>query len=244
MNTTPNRGMFQNTGSRALISALSMALLLCSNAAFGQAGSKDAQKFQKLGEDARDAIEEARGQFESTVGIYNAIVMAEVDNPEKAYKDLTKATEKSEKLWANAGKSFDKMQKQGDKLFSSWQKDVDAFGNEQMKQIGMQRLEFAQTQNQQMIEKMGAAEEFYQPFISSLKDQQLFMGRDLSPAAIDALQPVAEELNGTAAELLANIDAVLNRGEEAKAAAEGEAGPGEATGIQAEPAEAAEIEAG
>jgi hypothetical protein len=234
MNTTPNFSVFQNTTSHALISVLSMALLLCANAAFGQAGSKDAQKFQELGEDAREAIEEARGQFESTVGIYNAIVMAEVDNPEKAYKDLTKATEKSEKLWADASKTFDKMQKQGGKLFSSWQKDVDAFGSEPMKQVGMQRLEFAQTRNQHMIDKMGAAQEGYQPFISSLKDQGMFMANDLSPAALEALQPLAEELNATAVELLANIDALLNQEEAVEDAAEGE----EATG------EAAEIEAG
>jgi hypothetical protein len=233
MNTTPNLGIFQNTNSHALISVLSMALLLCSNAAFGQAGSKDAQKFQEIGEETREAIVEARGQFESTVGIYNSIVSAEVDNPEKAYKDLTKATEKSEKLWTDASKSFDKMRKQGDKLFSSWQKDVDAFGSEQMKQVGMQRLELAQTRNQQMIDGMDAAEEAYQPFISSLKDQGMFMARDLSPAAMDALQPLAEELNETAAELLAGIDTILKPEEQGvEEAAEGEA------------AEAEEIEAG
>jgi hypothetical protein len=235
MNTTPNLGIFQNTNSHALISVLSMALLLCSNVAFGQAGSKDAQKFQEVGEETREAIVEARGQFESTVGIYNSIVSAEADNPQKAYKDLTKATEKSEKLWADASKSFDKMRKQGDKLFSSWQKDVDAFGSEQMKQVGMQRLELAQTRNQQMIDGMDAAEEAYQPFIISLKDQGMFMARDLSPAAMDALQPLAEELNATAAELLAGIDTILKPEQE---------GVEEAAEGAAEPAEAEEIEAG
>ena len=235
MNTTPNFGIFQNTNSHALISVLSMALLLCSNVVFGQAGSKDAQKFQEVGEETREAIVEARGQFESTVGIYNSIVSAEADNPQKAYKDLTKATEKSEKLWADASKSFDKMRKEGDKLFSSWQKDVDAFGSEQMKQVGMQRLELAQTRNQQMIDGMDAAEEAYQPFIISLKDQGMFMARDLSPAAMDALQPLAEELNATAAELLAGIDTILKPEEE---------GVEEAAEGAAEPAEAEEIEAG
>ena len=235
MNNTPNLGIFQNTNSHALISVLSMALLLCSNVVFGQAGSKDAQKFQEVGEETREAIVEARGQFESTVGIYNSIVSAEADNPQKAYKDLTKATEKSEKLWADASKSFDKMRKQGDKLFSSWQKDVDAFGSEQMKQVGMQRLELAQTRNQQMIDGMDAAEEAYQPFIISLKDQGMFMARDLSPAAMDALQPLAEELNATAAELLAGIDTILKPEQE---------GVEEAAEGAAEPAEAEEIEAG
>ncbi len=111
-----------------------------------------------------------------------------------------------------------------------WQKEVDAFTNEQMKQISVGRLEDATAKNQQMMDKMTAAQAAYEPFMSSLKDQALFMGRDLSPAAIEALQPLAEELNTSAATLLASIDALLNTEVEIDQSAEPAA--------SAEPAEA------
>ena len=205
-------------------------LLLGSNIAFGQAGSKDAQKFQASVEDAREDIEKARVEIDNTMGIYNGIVNTEVDDPEKAYKSLTKEISKSEKAWKTAGSSFDKMGKAGDKLFSGWQKEVDAITNEQMKQISMGRLEDATAKNQKMTGKIEAAQAAYEPFMSSLKDQALFMGRDLSPEAIEALQPLAEELNTSAATLLASIDALLNQDVEIDQSAE-----------PAEPAEPAEV---
>jgi hypothetical protein len=99
-----------------------------------------------------------------------------------------------------------------------------------MKQISVGRLEDATAKNQQMMDKMTAAQAAYEPFMSSLKDQALFMGRDLSPAAIEALQPLAEELNTSAATLLASIDALLNTEVEIDQSAEPAA--------SAEPAEA------
>ena len=60
-----------------------------------------------------------------------------------------------------------------------------------------------------MIERMTAAAEVYNPLISSLKDQALFMGRDLSAEALSALTEVAAELNGMADELYARIAELL-----------------------------------
>jgi hypothetical protein len=203
------RMLLKSSAHIASLGTLSI-LLLGSNIAFGQAGSKDAQKFQSSVEDTRNNIEKAKAEIDTTMGAYNGIVNAEVDNPEKAYKSLTKDISNSEKAWKKATSSFDKMHKAGDKLFASWQKEVDAFSNEQMKQISMDRLEDATAKNQKMSDQVAAAQAAYEPFMISLKDQALFMGRDLSPAAIEALQPLAEELNASAATLLASIDALLN----------------------------------
>jgi len=210
MTNNPVRDVFQTFVFLILLSVLSVTLL-GTHVAFGQAGSKEAQKFQSEGADAREDIQKASVQFANTMDAYNAILNAEVDNPEKAYKSMTKEIDKSEKLWKTAGKSFDNMQKAGNKLFSSWQKEVDTFTNEQMKQISMGQLEKGIAKNQQMLEWMTAAKEAYEPFIGSLHEQALFMGRDLSSAAIEALQPMAVELNAAAATLLASIDALLNQ---------------------------------
>jgi hypothetical protein len=227
MTNNPVRDVLQSIVFLTLLSVLSVTLL-GTNMAFGQAGSKEAQKFQSEGEDAREDIQKASVQFDKTMSDYNAILNSEVDNPEKAFKSLSKDIDKSEKLWKTANKSFDSMQKAGNKLFSSWQKEVDTFTNEQMKQISMEQLEKGNAKYQQMVEQMSAAKEAYEPFISSLNEQALFMGRDLSTAAIEALQPLAEELNASAATLLASIDAVLNQEVEV-ADAEESAEPEEAT---------------
>jgi hypothetical protein len=80
-----------------------------------------------------------------------------------------------------------------------------------MKQISMDRLAEATSGNQLMADRVAAARDAYEPFMTSLKDQTLFMGRDMSPAAIEALQPLAVELNALGTTLLSSIDAVLNQ---------------------------------
>ena len=235
MLTNPFGHALRNIVYLGTLSILSVALL-GANVAFAQAGSKEAQKFQSLGETTRSDIEKSRAQFDQTLTSYNSIVNAEAENPEKAYKTLTKEIDKSAKLWKTAGKSFDKMQDAGAKLFASWQKEIDAFTNEQMKQISVGRFDDMSAKNQQMIDRMTAAQEAYEPFISSLNDQVLFMGRDLSPAAIEALQPLAEELNAAAATLFTNIDALLNQEVEVDDASDPVEADGPATDTSDEPA--------
>lgn len=210
MTIHPVRYALQATAYLALLTVLSVTLP-STNVAFGQAGSKDTQKFQSLVATTRSDLGKARAQFDTTIGAYNVIVNGEAKNPEKAYTALTKEISKSEKNWKTAGTSFDKMQKEGQKLFASWQKEVDAFTNEQMKQISMDRLAEATSGNQRMADRLVAARDAYEPFMTSLKDQTLFMGRDMSPAAMEALQPLAVELNALGTTLLSSIDAVLNQ---------------------------------
>jgi len=195
--------------SLAVLSVLSVALF-AGNTAFAQAGSKDAQKFQELVEKTRTDLGTASAQFETTTAAYNSLVNGEAENPEKAYKGLTKEIDKSEKAWKAAATSYKNMGKAGDKLFKGWQKEVDAYTNEQMKQLSMERLEDVSAKNQKMVERMTAVQEAYEPFIGSLNDQAQFMGRDMSTAAMEALAPMAEELNTSAATLQASIDALLN----------------------------------
>ena len=101
------------------------------------------------------------------------------------------------------------MQKQANKMFANWQEEINAYGNEQMKQLAAERLEGAKTQYDLMVERMKTTGEVYTPFMTSLNDQLVFMSRDLSPEAMAALQPVAQELNTMAGDLFTNIEAIL-----------------------------------
>jgi hypothetical protein len=194
--------------SLAVLSVLSVALF-AGNAAFAQAGSKEAQKFQSLVETTRTDLGKASAQFETTMAVYNALVNGEAEDPEKAYKGLTKEIGKSEKAWTAVAKSYKNMGKAGEKLFKGWQKEVDAYTNEQIKQLSMERLEDVRARNQEMVERMTAAQEAYEPFIEALNDQVQFMGRDMSPATMEALAPMAEGLNVNAAGLKASIEMLL-----------------------------------
>ena len=136
------------------LSVLATILVLFSGNAIGQAGGKESQKFEDYRDDAREALTDTKVQLESTVALYNALLNVEAEKPESTYKDLTSATKKSEKLWASYGKDEGKMQKQANKMFANWQEEINAYGNEQMKQLAAERLEVAKMDYDRMVERM------------------------------------------------------------------------------------------
>ena len=210
------------------LSVLATILVLFSGNAIGQAGGKESQKFEDYRDDARETLTDTKVQLESTVALYNSLLNAEAEKPESTYKDLTSATKKSEKLWASYGKDEGKMQKQANKMFANWQEEINAYGNEQMKQLAAERLEVAKMDYDRMVERMKTTGEVYTPFMTSLNDQLVFMSRDLSPEAMVALQPVAQELNTMAGDLFTNIEAILT-GEPAAVEMADEAAAGDDT---------------
>ena len=142
----------------------------------------------------------------------------QLEAADDTYKKLVKSLEKSEKVAGKTRERVEKMQGQADKVFSAWTQELDSYENEQLKDLGMQRLDASKQRYGVMIERMESASEAYRPLVSSLHDQIKLMGFDLSPEAMGALQGPAEELNAMSVELFARIDAVLNQEQQDEAA--------------------------
>ena len=214
----PALPVFQARPKLALITFIGTVLLLCNSSAVAQAGSKESQKFLDYSQDARDTLIDAQSELASTVALYNTLVAGEAEKPESTYKKLVKSLEKSEKVAGKTRERVEKMQGQADKVFSAWTQELESYENEQLKELGMQRLDASKQRYGVMIERMQSASEAYRPLVSSLHDQIKLMGFDLSPEAMSALQGPAEELNAMSVELSARIDAVLNQEQQDEAA--------------------------
>lgn len=202
----------------ALLVTMGAALLLFNSNAVAQAGSKESQKFLDYSEDARDTLVDAQSELASTIALYNSLIEGEAEKPESTYKKLIKTLEKSEKVAGKTRDRVDKMQNQADKVFSAWTQELESYENEQLKELGIQRLDASKQRYGVMIERMESAGEAYAPLVSSLHDQVKLMGFDLSPEAMSALEGPAQELNAMAEELFARIDAVLNQEQQDEAA--------------------------
>lgn len=214
----PALPVFQAQPKLALIALMAAFFLLGNSNALAQAGSKESQKFLDYSQDARDTLIDAKSELASTVALYNTLIAGEAEKPESTYKKLVKALEKSEKVAGKTRDRVEKMQNQADKVFSAWTQELESYENEQLKELGMQRLDTAKQRYDVMIERMKSAGEAYHPLVSSLHDQIKFMGFDLSPEAMSALQGPAEELNAMSGELFARIDAVLDQEQQDEAA--------------------------
>ena len=201
--------LFQLQRMPALFPAMGIFLLLCFSNAMGQAGSKDSQKFLEYSNAARDSFGQLKTELGSTVALYNTLIAGEAKKPESTYKKLTQAIAKSEKAVSKSNGSVEKMQKQAGKVFSEWEKELASYQNEQLKELSVQQLDASKKRHEAMTEKMMSVVEACNSLMVSFNEQATFMARDLSPEAMATLQGPAEELNGMAEEVIAQIDAAL-----------------------------------
>jgi len=199
-----------NTKSSSLFSAILLVIgfLLCSVVAFAEMG-KDTKKDEGYREDTRESLTDARSQLATTMALYNSLLNVEAEDAESVYRDLGQAIKKNEKIWKGYVKDAGRLNKQADKMFGNWNEEIADFSDEQMRELGQQRLDVARKVFDFLAEKMNIMNEVYQPFMVSISEQVIFMSRDLSPEAMAVLKPVADELNASAEKLLAGMDAFL-----------------------------------
>ena len=215
MNSRTRRNPDPPAGRAVVLAALACILGASAGAGIAQqGGSKQAEKFLSKSEETRKAIEQTRGQIQETMELYHSIIGGEAKKPASVYKKLSGAVDQCDKMASGIGKKVEAMNKEGEKFFQAWEKELEGYSSESFRSRVQERLDHARGRFDKMNERMVEAGEIYDPFITSLRDQVLFLGRDLGPDAVALLQGEAEKLSGTADELFAKIDQILHQEEE------------------------------
>jgi SMC interacting uncharacterized protein involved in chromosome segregation len=173
-------------------------------------GNKEAEKFRKSSEATREELAEGKEQIQDTLNIYNSLMQGKAKKPQDAYKKLTKSVEKCDKLSASIRKKVDEMKKQANTFLTGWEKELEAYSSESFKEMSQKQLDTARARFDTMTARMGEGREAYQPFITSLKDQVQFLGRDFSPEALSALSEAAAKVNSDGEAVMALIDKILS----------------------------------
>lgn len=173
-------------------------------------GNKEAEKFRKSSEATREELAEGKEQIQDTMNIYNSLMQGKAKKPQDAYKKLTKSVEKCDKLSASIRKKVDEMKKQANTFLTGWEKELETYSSESFKEMSQKQLDTARARFDTMIARMKEGGEAYQPFITSLKDQVQFLGRDLSPEALSALSEAAAKVNSDGDAVIVVIDKILS----------------------------------
>ncbi|MGE5294472.1 MAG: DUF2959 domain-containing protein [Solirubrobacterales bacterium] len=139
-------------------------------------------------QDARDAQEQAKKQFESAMEQFSAVVGFEGGELEKTYKRLKSELDRSEeKAQAVHGRIQD-VQSVAKALFREWQEELNQYTNAELKNLSQQRLEQTQERYNRLIEAMQRAETRITPVLASFRDQVLFLKHNLNAQAIASLE--------------------------------------------------------
>ena len=169
-------------------------------------GLKETDRFVKAGGKTSEAVEQAKMQVQKTLDTYNALVTKPSTNMKGDYKKLMKSMDSMNDRVAAARQKIAEMQKAGDVYFSGRAETIKGIKDPQLLEQAKQRLGANQKEFAGVLQSLREAGDALEPFRKDLADQITFLGSDLTPSAMTALQPNAQKLNARGTELLARID--------------------------------------
>ncbi len=139
-------------------------------------------------QDARDAQEEAKEQFESVLERFTAVVGFEGGELEETYDRLKADLSRSENKARAVHARIKDVEDVAQALFREWESELDDYTNEKLKRISKRKLEQTQERYAQLIAAMHRVEGKIEPVLVSFRDQVLFLKHNLNAQAVASLE--------------------------------------------------------
>ena len=198
----------RNTPNKLLLMFVVVLLLAAGvgSPASAQSANKQIDKLIDRAGDMVSAMRAARLQIGTTVDDYNTIIDGKAEENRAAYKQLQKSLKKSEKSAAAVGEQAEKMDLAASEYFASWEASLSEFTSDEMRARSEERMKETRQRYDGILQAGREAGDAFRPFVTLLKDQIVFLGHDLNPAAIEDLQDEAEKLNSQAEEVFSKVD--------------------------------------
>ncbi|MCU4675529.1 DUF2959 domain-containing protein [Catenovulum sp. 2E275] len=174
-----------------LLSATLLALTGCQSAYYSTMEKVGYHKRDILVdrvENAQDSQKDAQEQFKSALEQFQSIVAFDGGELEKVYNQLNDEYEASLEAAENVTNRIEKVNDVAEALFEEWQDELEQYSNTRLKQQSATQLRETRAQYDKLIRSMRKAESKMQPFLTSFKDNVLFLKHNLNASAIGALK--------------------------------------------------------
>jgi hypothetical protein len=160
-------------------------------------------------EDARDAQQQAKEQFQSALEQFTALVGFEGGELEATYKRLNREFERSEDRAEAVHKRIGDVQDVAKALFREWKNELDDYTDRNLRRLSEQRLEQTQDRYERLIEAMKRAEARIDPVLAAFRDQVLFLKHNLNAQAIASLETELASVRTDVSGLLKAMEASI-----------------------------------
>lgn len=210
----PHRATLSRTAWLALagLAGTWLAVVPAVVPAFAKDTAKQAEKFRKEGESAREAIEKARDQLKTTVETYDVLLSSDAKKLAKSHKKLISEIGEMEKAVEDGRKEVTSFQEMAEQFFVAWEGQIEGIGTESIKAASAKRLVAARSVFKNMSDNLAAAGETYRPLIASLKEQSTLVGQDQSTETLAILsKEAAPDIHSRAEQVYASIEKSLSK---------------------------------
>jgi Protein of unknown function (DUF2959) len=160
-------------------------------------------------QDARDAQEEAKEEFKTTLEQFKSVVKMDGGALEEKYTLLNDAYERSKSKSEAVKKRIDSVENVSGALFAEWESELSQYTNKSLRQASKRKLDQTRKHYTQLIRAMKRAEKKIRPVLSAFYDQVLFLKHNLNARAIASLQNEFRSIESDVASLIREMESSI-----------------------------------
>jgi uncharacterized protein YaaN involved in tellurite resistance len=160
-------------------------------------------------EETREAQEEAKTQFASTLEELQALSGFDGGELESAYKRLDNQLGRAESRAERVRDKIVSVDRVASALFNEWEAELDQYETESLRNASARQLDETRTKFGDLLFAMRRAESKMEPVLSAFRDQVLFLKHNLNARAIASLDSTLGELEDEIAVLIRDMEASI-----------------------------------
>lgn len=160
-------------------------------------------------EDARDAQESAKEQFQSALDKFSEVVDFQGGELEEKYKELKAELEKSESRAKEVKSHIGDVENVAEALFDEWESELSQYSSDSLRRSSEKKLNLTRQRYEKLIGAMKRAEEKIGPVLAAFRDQVLFLKHNLNAQAIASLQDELSSVEADIESLIKEMEASI-----------------------------------
>ena len=161
-------------------------------------------------EDAREAQQDAKEQFESALEAFSALTGFDGGDLEDKYNDLKSVLKDSEDKAQQVTDRIDAVEDVATALFNEWEDELRQYSNASMRRSSERQLRDTQRRCKTLISSMRRAEAKIEPVLVPLRDQVLYLKHNLNARAVAALKNELNNVQSDVARLVKELEKAVN----------------------------------
>lgn len=196
----------------ALIAGLFCTLPACTSTGIAireQLGYAKREQLVDRVEDARDAQEAAKKQFDSALDEFLALTGGTGTKLEETYNKLKSQAGKANDRAETVRSRIKSVEAVSAALFKEWEAELKQYKTDALRQSSEQMLRSTKDQYGRLIGVMKSAESRMQPVLDVFNEQVLFLKHNLNAQAIASLQGTAQQIETDVAQLIKDLEASI-----------------------------------
>jgi hypothetical protein len=160
-------------------------------------------------EDARDAQEEAKAQFESALEKFSSVLGFHGGNLEEKYNQLKDEYDESVIKADSVRNRITAVENVAEDLFAEWQEELNQYTSSSLRRSSASKLRETKRKYAQLIGAMKRAERKIDPVLAAFHDQVLYLKHNLNAQAIASLQSELASIETDVARLIREMEASI-----------------------------------